>query len=87
MRWVRLQAQRRSGCAYPEDVSVIGFDDVEYTTMFHPYVTTVVQPCFDIGHTAVDMVCKLIQRKEVRTEVILPQHLVIRESVSKNTGT
>ena len=81
-----IASAKELGLRVPEDVSVIGFDDVEYTTMFHPYVTTVVQPCFDIGHTAVNLVCKLIKHKEVLTEVILPQHLVIRESVTKYAG-
>lgn len=82
-----IASAKELGLRVPEDVSVIGFDDVEYTTMFHPYVTTVVQPCFNIGHTAVNLICKLIKRKEVLTEVILPQHLVIRESVAKNAAT
>ena len=81
-----IASAKELGLRVPEDLSIIGFDDVEYTTMFHPYVTTVVQPCFKIGHTAVDMVCKLIQHKEVQTEVILPQHLVLRESVARHTG-
>jgi DNA-binding LacI/PurR family transcriptional regulator len=70
----------------PEDVTVGGFDDVEYTTMFHPYVTTVVQPCFDIGHTALEMVCKLIRHKPVPTEVVLPHRLMIRESSGPRDG-
>ena len=81
-----IASAKELGLSVPEDVSVIGFDDVEYTTMFHPYVTTVVQPCFQIGHTAMDMVCKLIQHKEVDTGVLLPHHLVQRESVAPNTG-
>ncbi len=81
-----IASAKELGLRVPEDVSVIGFDDVEYTTMFHPYITTVVQPCFDIGHTAVNLLCKLIKRKEVLTEVILPQHLVVRESVAEYTG-
>ena len=82
-----IASAKELGLRVPEDVSVVGFDDVEYTTMFHPYVTTVVQPCFEIGLTAVDIACKLIQHKDVHTEVLLPYHLVLRESVMENTGT
>ncbi|MDD3213632.1 MAG: LacI family DNA-binding transcriptional regulator [Eubacteriales bacterium] len=77
-----IAGAKEMGFRVPNDVTVIGFDDVEYTTMFHPYVTTIVQPCFDIGHTAVDLVCGLIKRKQVPGEVILPHQLMIRESAA-----
>lgn len=75
-----IAAAREMGFHVPNDVTVVGFDDVEYTTMFHPYVTTIVQPCFQIGRTAVDLVCGLIQRQPVPLEVILPHELMVRES-------
>jgi len=75
-----IAGAREMGFRVPQDVTVVGFDDVEYTTMFHPYVTTVVQPCFQIGHTALEAVCGLIKRQPAPTEVILPHRLVVRES-------
>ncbi len=82
-----IAGAKEMGFRVPEDVTVVGFDDVEYTTMFHPYVTTVVQPCFDIGHTALEMVCKLIRHKPVPTEVVLPHRLMIRESSGPRDGS
>ena len=81
-----IAAAKEMGFRVPNDVTVVGFDDVEYTTMFHPYVTTIVQPCFQIGHTALDLVCKLIQHQQVPQEVILPHQLVVRESSAPNDG-
>ncbi|MCE5342413.1 MAG: LacI family DNA-binding transcriptional regulator [Eubacteriales bacterium] len=81
-----IAGAKEMGFRVPNDVTVIGFDDVEYTTMFHPYVTTVVQPCYQIGHTAVELVCGLIQRQQVPQEVILPHNLVIRESSAPFDG-
>ena len=75
-----IAGAREMGFRVPEDVTVVGFDDVEYTTMFHPYVTTVVQPCYQIGYTAVDLLLRLIQRQQVPAEVILPHKLMVRES-------
>ena len=75
-----IAGAREMGFRVPEDLTVVGFDDVEYTTMFHPYVTTVVQPCYQIGYTAVDLVLGLIQRQQVPTEVILPHKIMLRES-------
>jgi len=81
-----IAGAREMGFRVPEDVTVVGFDDVEYTTMFHPYITTVVQPCFQIGYTAVELVCGLIQRQEVPMEVELPHQLVVRESSAPIDG-
>ncbi|MBE0601592.1 MAG: substrate-binding domain-containing protein, partial [Firmicutes bacterium] len=77
-----IASAKELGLRVPEDISVIGFDDVEYTTMFHPYVTTVVQPCYEIGYHALDLVCRMIRRKEVPKTTVLAHHLVFRESVA-----
>jgi len=69
------------GFRVPEDVSVIGFDDVEHTTMFHPYITTVAQPCYEIGKESTHLLYSLMtQRKEIPANVVLEHHLIIRES-------
>ncbi|MCI7809214.1 LacI family transcriptional regulator [bacterium] len=69
------------GLQVPRDVSVIGFDDVMYTQMFHPYLTTVVQPCAELGSRAVDMLCGLItEGRLLEREVTLPHGFHIRES-------
>ncbi len=77
-----IASAKELGLRVPEDISVIGFDDVEYTTMFHPYVTTVVQPCYEIGYHALDLVCNMIRRKDVPKTTLLQHHLVFRESVA-----
>ena len=81
-----IAGAREMGFRVPEDVTVVGFDDVEYTTMFHPYVTTVVQPCYQIGYTAVELLLRLIQRQQVPAEVILPHKLMVRESSAPYHG-
>ena len=47
-----VQAARELGLRVPEDLSVVGFDDVEYAVMGHPRLTTVRQPCYELGRTA-----------------------------------
>lgn len=76
-----ISAAREMGFRVPEDVSVIGFDDVEHTTMFHPYITTVAQPCYEIGKESTHLLYSLMtQRKEIPANVVLEHHLIIRES-------
>jgi len=48
-----LQAARARGLRVPEDVSVVGFDDVEHATIVTPPLTTVRQPLAEMGRTAV----------------------------------
>lgn len=44
-----IAAAADRGLCVPADVSVLGFDDVDYTTMFHPFLTTIAQPCYEMG--------------------------------------
>ena len=75
-----IAGAQEMGFSVPENVTVVGFDDVESTTMFHPYVTTMAQPCSDIGRRAMEMLHGLIRGETVPREVVLPHRLEIRES-------
>ena len=75
------------GFRVPGDVAVVGFDDVEHTTMFHPYVTTVVQPCYDIGFRAMELLGRLLRRESVPKSVLLPHRLMVRESTAPPRDT
>lgn len=67
----------------PEDVSVMGFDDVDYTTMFHPYLTTVTQPCYDMGRKAMQALhaYKAAFPQAPAVEAV-PYTLTVRESTA-----
>ena len=74
-------AAQELGYCVPEDVTVIGFDDVEHTTMFHPYITTVAQPCYELGrHSAELLFAQITHASDYTREVVLPHQLIIRES-------
>ena len=72
------------GLSVPEDLTVTGFDDVDYTTMFHPFLTTVAQPCYEMGRESVAMVLELIRSETTDTpqRCFLPHQLVERESAA-----
>jgi DNA-binding LacI/PurR family transcriptional regulator len=77
------------GLHVPDDVSVIGFDDVDQTTRYHPYVTTMAQPCYEIGQKATELVCSIIEEngasKERPLKYILPHKLIVRETTNPQT--
>lgn len=65
----------------PQQVSVIGFDDYEWTRITDPPLTVVKQPSIELGEKAAEILLKRIneQGKDFR-EYLLPTHLTVRES-------
>lgn len=76
-----ITAAKEMGLRVPEDVTITGFDDVDYTTMFHPYITTVAQPCYELGRESFKLLhACMSNKKEIDKKVILPHKFIIRES-------
>lgn len=79
-----IKAVKSMGLSVPSDVSVIGFDDLRFSSIFEPSLTTISQPAFEIGETAMDLLMKLINKEEVnRKQIILEDKLIVRESCWK----
>lgn len=74
-----INTLREQGRAVPEDVAVVGYDDIELSSYFHPPLTTVRQPVQEAGRA---MVAALLQLTEGRQapSVELPTALVRRSS-------
>lgn len=78
-----IQAARAHGLRVPEDLSVVGFDDLEFATIVTPALTTVRQPLAEMGRTAVSMLVRLLEGKRFETlHVQLGTRLVVRESTA-----
>jgi LacI family transcriptional regulator len=78
-----LQAARGRGLRVPEDLSVVGFDDVEHATIVTPTLTTVRQPLAEMGRTGVSLLTRLLERQRFETlHVELATRLVVRESTA-----
>jgi len=75
-----LQSLKAAGRRVPDDVAVIGFDDLEISRISDPPLTTVRQPMVDIGRTMARQVLRLADGDDVPAAVILPTELVIRQS-------
>jgi DNA-binding LacI/PurR family transcriptional regulator len=69
------------GVKIPHDLSVIGFDDMVYSSHLNPPLTTVRQPMEKIGFTAFDLAVEAIEGKlKKETHIIIEPELIIRES-------
>jgi len=65
-----IRAIFETGLRVPEDISVIGFDDVELASIIRPPLTTIHQPKYDMGRAAVE----ILLRKAAQSGVWTPEH-------------
>ncbi|BCB81929.1 LacI family DNA-binding transcriptional regulator [Phytohabitans flavus] len=75
-----LRTLREAGRRVPDDVAVIGFDDAEFARYTDPPLTTVRQPIIEIGREMVRLLLRLAENEPVEEALILPTHLVVRDS-------
>ncbi|WP_063734329.1 LacI family DNA-binding transcriptional regulator [Streptomyces sp. RTd22] len=82
-----IEALRRRGLRVPEDVSVVGFDDLPEVSWSAPPLTTVRQPLADMGKLAARTVLRQARGEEIDSpRVELATQLVIRSSTAPPTG-
>lgn len=68
----------------PDDISVLGFDDINYAAMYNPTLTTISQPQYELGCEAMKLILMQIRGEIKHPEnVVLEHKLVIRESTGK----
>lgn len=77
-----IRAIKDHGYKVPEDISVIGFDNLEFSSLIDPPLSTVSQPLYDIGVRAVNKLLALIKSKTISepTVEIMTSELIIRKS-------
>ncbi len=80
MAFGAMRALRNAGRRIPDDVAVVGFDDIPASAMTHPPLSTVRQPLYEMGRTAASMVMAAVRGESITKRIELPTSLVIRES-------
>jgi DNA-binding LacI/PurR family transcriptional regulator len=80
-----IRALAEKGLRVPEDVAVVGFDDIPTARYTNPSLTTVVQDTARAGELLVDTLLKLV-RGEAAESVTLPAQLVVRRSSGASAG-
>lgn len=83
-----LLALRKLSLSIPNDVALIGFDDMLYFSFTQPSVSAIAQPIEQIGEKAFDLLLRKINREEITTaerSVKLPVELIIRDSSTKKS--
>ena len=77
-----LKALQEIGLRVPDDISVVGFDDLPSALVTFPFLTVANQPAYEMGRRAIEI---LLNRLSGRTfdqyqEVVFPAEIVIRQS-------
>lgn len=74
-----IKAFRRAGRQVPQDIAVVGFDNLPLSEVFEPALTTVAQPMRELGAAATRLLLERLAGREPES-LTLPHSLVVRES-------
>ena len=76
-----MEAARECGFHIPDEISIIGFDDIPQASLVYPKLTTVRQPLEQMGQAAVKLLLERIEDNSLPPQrVVLATQLVIRDS-------
>lgn len=75
-----LQLLQSRNISIPDQIGLVAFEDYEWMALTAPPLTTVRQDSFQMGETAANLLLKLLDGKTVPHDVMLPSHLIIRQS-------
>ncbi|MEK4403671.1 LacI family DNA-binding transcriptional regulator [Sporosarcina sp. FSL K6-6792] len=74
-----LKEINSSGLNVPKDIALVGFDNIDFSNMTYPTLTTISQPMYEMGSASANMIIQKISGKKVGN-IILNHEFVIRES-------
>ncbi|WP_054948725.1 catabolite control protein A [Numidum massiliense] len=76
-----IHAIQDAGKRVPEDISVVGFDNIDIASMVRPLLSTIAQPMYDIGAVSMRLLTKLINKESVEDpHVVLQYDVMLRDS-------
>lgn len=78
-----IKALKDFGKSIPEDVAVLGFDDIYMAKFVEPQLSTIRQPNYEMGYKAVEILVNVLENsteKNTKTELVLKTELIIRQS-------
>ncbi|OAB45601.1 LacI family DNA-binding transcriptional regulator [Paenibacillus antarcticus] len=83
-----MRAARERGLRIPNDLSIVGFDNIELSQYITPALTTIAQDTALMGSKAADILIQSIDDpSQVLESVVLPVRLIVRDSCSSVTNT
>ena len=78
-----IQQAKKQGFRIPQDLSIVGFDDIQFSQYCDPPLTTIAQPRYEIGKQSMLMLLEMLKGREVQAgSRLLEANLVIRNSAA-----
>jgi LacI family transcriptional regulator len=77
-----FKAAKDLGMKVPDDISIVGFDDIELASLITPGLTTIRQDTFKMGYNAAKHLLSIIKGEKPQ-HIVIPHKLVIRDSARK----
>ena len=81
-----LRALSEAGVSVPQDVRIVGFDDIPEAAYFSPPLTTVRQDFIALGRQTFALLLRRIEGEVVETRSIVPVELIVRETTGPRNG-
>ncbi|MCK4824411.1 substrate-binding domain-containing protein, partial [bacterium] len=80
-----MKFAEEEGLKVPQDITVVGFDDIMWSSLVKPSLTTIAQPKRELGEIAAELLLEKISSKDTRKveEIVLEPKLIVRESSGK----
>lgn len=76
-----MRSARRHGLSIPDDMALVGFDDVPISRYIEPALTTVRLPAYDLGRASAALMQEILQEAQPeQSRRILPSELIVRRS-------
>ncbi|MGM0877304.1 MAG: LacI family DNA-binding transcriptional regulator [Bacillota bacterium] len=81
-----IKAAKDSGLNVPDDLAVVGFDNIKMSSVHEPKLTTINQPKYEIGKKAMELLLKIINGETMhKKKIVLKDELIIRESCNSES--
>ncbi|SMC26507.1 transcriptional regulator, LacI family [Clostridium acidisoli DSM 12555] len=80
-----INTLRDKGIKVPEQVDVMGFDNIYAASIYYPKLTTIEEPMYDMGSVGMRMLIKLVNKKEIEQKHYVLDHKLIERDSSKRS--
>jgi LacI family transcriptional regulator len=81
-----IRMLQEAGIRVPDQVSIVGFDDIRLSSYISPRLTTIGRPMFEMGILAAHVLLKAIAGEPMGGNVVLSVDLIVRESCKRREG-
>ncbi|KKI93163.1 LacI family transcriptional regulator [Bacillus sp. SA1-12] len=79
-----IRAVKRLGLSIPDQISIVGYDNILLSSYISPPLTTIAQSIYEMGYEAGKLLIEILEEKTISHKKILETNLVVRETTAQN---